>query len=138
MTIEKIRGITYPIPTEYAERIYNEGKTVFVAKRCLCKASNGDKFIIYESWGAKAYTGWAEIKTIGKQKTDTIFRKYGKKLMITKKELYEYAKGNPEMAVIEFKTFEKFKKPVKPLRFVTVAGKYIDENEYNMIIKDKD
>ena len=42
----------------------------------------GDKFVIYESHGAKAYTGWANIKSIGKEKTN-IIRKYEKKLMIT-------------------------------------------------------
>ena len=30
---------------------------------------------------------------------------------------------------IEFENFEKFTKPVKPKRFVTVAGKYIYEDE---------
>ena len=64
----KIVGVSHPIPTEYAERIYNEGKTVFVNRRGLTKVSEGDKFIVYESYGAKAYTGWADIKSIGKQK----------------------------------------------------------------------
>ena len=43
------------------ERIYKNGKTVFVGKSHLGKVSKGDKFIIYESHGAKAYTGWADI-----------------------------------------------------------------------------
>lgn len=130
----KIVAITHPIPTEYAKRIYDDGKTVFVSKSFLGKVSPGDKFIIYESQGAKAYTGWADIKSIGKQKSKAITRKYGKKLMITHNEFLEYAKGRPEMNVIEFENFEKFKKPVKPQGYyVTVAGKYIDEGEYKMI-----
>ena len=96
-----------------------------------------DKFIVYESYGAKAYTGWANIKTIGKQKTSSIYRKYSNKLIITKDELREYAKGKSEMNVIEFENFEKFTKPVKPKRFVTVAGKYIYEDEFEMIKKNK-
>ncbi|PAV05456.1 DUF365 domain-containing protein [Methanobacterium bryantii] len=133
----KILAVSHPIPTEYAERIYNEGKTVFVSKSYLGKVSKGDKFIIYESYGAKAYTGWANIKSIGKQKTNTISKKYGRKLMITKDELNEYAKGRAEMNVIEFENFEKFKKPVKPSRFVTVAGKYIYEDEFKTISRNK-
>ena len=133
----EIRAVSHPIPTEFAERIYNQGKNVFVSKSCLGKVSPGDKFIIYESQGAKAYTGWANIKSIGKQKTSVIIKKYGKKLMVTKEELQDYAKGRPEMNVIEFENFEKFKKPVKPSRFVTVAGKYIYEDEFNMINKNK-
>lgn len=135
--MKKIKGVSHPIPTEYAERIYNEGKTVFVGKKCLCKVSSGDKFIIYESQGAKAYTGWANIKSIGKQKTNIIFQNYGNDLMITKEEFQEYSKGYPEMNIIEFENFEKFKNPVKPSRFVTVAGKYIYEDEFKIIQKNK-
>lgn len=133
----KIVAVSHPIPTEYAERIYYNGKTVFLGKSYLGKVSPGDKFIVYESHGAKAYTGWADIKSIGKQKTGSIIRKYGKKLMISKEEFQEYAKGKTEMNVIEFENFEKFKKPVKPSRFVTVAGKYIYEDEFKTIKKNK-
>ncbi|MEN6554189.1 MAG: DUF365 domain-containing protein [Methanobacterium sp.] len=132
-----IVGISHPIPTEFAQRIYNNGKTVFVSKNHLGKASPGDKFVVYESRGAKAYTGWADIISIGKQKTNTITRKYGQKLMITREELLEYAKGKSEMNVIEFENFEKFKNPVKPARFVTVAGKYLYEDEFKTINKNK-
>lgn len=129
----KIVGVSHPIPTEIAERIYNGEKNVFVGKRCLCKVSEGDKFIIYESHGAKAYTGWADIKFIGRMKTKLISKKYGKKLMITKDELEDYSSGRKNMFVIEFENFEKFKNPVKPYRFVTVAGKYIYEDEFRRI-----
>jgi hypothetical protein len=134
----KIVGVSHPIPTEYAERIYAGGKTVFVSKSYRGKVSEGDKFIIYESHGARAYTGWADIKSIGKQKTSAISRRYGKNLMITREELMEYANGKSEMNVIEFENFEKFKNPIKPDRFVTVAGKYIDKSEYEMIKAKKD
>ncbi len=134
----KIVAVSHPIPTEYAERIYNEGKTVFVCKNYLGKVEPGDKFIIYESHGAKAYTGWADIVSLGKQKTSTITRKYGNKLMVTKEEFQEYAKGKPEMNVIEFENFQKFNKPVVPKRFVTVAGKYIYDDEFKTIVNNKD
>lgn len=135
---KKIWGVSHPIPTEYARRIYDEGKDVFVGKSYRGKVAPGDKFIIYESHGAKAYTGWADIKSIGKQSTCDILKKYGNRLMITEEEFREYSKGRKEMNVIEFENFEKFKKPVKPKRFVTVAGKYIYKEEFEMINKNKD
>ncbi len=52
-----------------------EGKDVFVGKSYLGRVSPGYKLIIYESHGAKAYTGWADIKSIGKQK-----KRYSKKI----------------------------------------------------------
>ena len=57
--------------------------------------------------------------------------------MITPDELKEYAKHKTHMNVIEFENFEKFLTPVKPSRFVTVAGKYIYEDEYEMIKNNK-
>lgn len=136
--MKKIKAVTHPIPTEYANRIYNKGKTVFVGKKFLNKVSAGDKFVIYESYGAKAYTGWAVIKTIKRIKSNLIFPNYGEKLMITAEELKEYSKGRTEMNVIEFENFENFKKPVKPKRFVSVGGKYIYKDEFNMIKNNKD
>ena len=135
--MKKIMAVSHPIPTEYAERIYQDGKKVFVGKSYLGKVSKGDKFIIYESHGAKAYTGWADIKSIGKENTSNIIKKHGKSLIITKKELQEYAKGRKEMNVIEFENFEKFKKPVVPKRFIAVSGKYIYEDEFKIIEKNK-
>jgi len=133
----EIKGVSHPIPTEYAERIYSNGKTVFVSKSHLGKVEKGNKFIIYESHGAKAYTGWADIVSIQKMKPVAITRKYKNQLMITTEEFQEYTKNRTEMNVIEFENFQKFKKPVVPKRFVAVSGKYIYEDEFKMIEKNK-
>lgn len=129
----EIFGVSHPIPTEFAKRIYKDNKTVFIGKRALNKVSKGDKFIIYESQGAQAYTGWADIVEIGKQKTDSIIRNYGKSLMLNPSEFKKYAKSRPIMNVIEFENFVKFKNPVKPRRFVGIGGKYIYKDEFEMI-----
>lgn len=135
---KEIKGVTHPIPTEYAERIYNNGKTVFVGKSHLGRVSKGKKFIIYESHGAKAYTGWADVIKVVKVKTSEITKKYGDNLMITPNELKDYAKGRGEMNIIEFENFEKFRKPVVPKRFVAIRGKYIYKEEFETIVKNKD
>lgn len=131
----KLVGVSHPIPTKYAERIYKEGKTVFVGKSYLGKVSPGDKFIIYESWGEKAYTGMGDIKFIGKMKKNEIIMKYKNNLMITSDELKEYVQGKQLVNVIEFENFKKFINPVKPKRFVTVAGKYVYQDEYKHIME---
>ena len=133
----KIHGLSHPIPTKYAKRIYNDGKNVFVGKSHLGKVSKGDKFIIYESQGAKAYTGWADIVRVVKMKPSDIITKYSDRLMITSYELNEYAKNRKEMNVIEFENFKKFNNPVVPKRFVALRGKYIYENEFELIKKNK-
>lgn len=134
----KFLAITRPIPTEYATRIYNKNKTVFVGKTYPRQAVAGDKFVLYESHGARAYTGWADIKNIEELKPSDITRKYGEKLIISPEELKKYAKGRNLMTVIELENFKKFKNPVKPKRFVSISGKYIYEDEYDMIIKNKE
>lgn len=133
--MKKIMGVSHPIPTKYAKRIYEDGKTVFISKSSLRRVSKGDKFIIYESHGTRAYTGWADIISVGKQKTSSIWDRYGNLLMVTKDEFKEYSKGRNEMNIIEFKNFKKFNKPVVPKRFVSVAGKYIYDDEFGIIEK---
>lgn len=136
--MKQIFGVSHPIPTQFAERIYNESKTVFVGKTYLGKVSKGDKFVIYESQGAKAYTGWAEIEKIEKMAPNNILRKFKDKLMVNEAELSEYASGKEKMTIIEFKNFQKFDKPVKPKRFVPLRGKYIYDREYQMLKRNKD
>lgn len=129
----KICGVSHPVPTMFAERIYVNGKTVFVSKSHLGKVSKGDKFIIYESQGARAYTGYADIKFIGEMKPSEVLKQYKDKLMVTSNEFKEYSKGRDKMNVIEFENFKKFTTPIVPKRFVAVSGKYIYEDEFNNI-----
>ncbi|MDZ4171329.1 MAG: DUF365 domain-containing protein [Methanobacteriaceae archaeon] len=134
---KEIKGVTHPIPTEYAERIYKTGKNVFVGKSHLGKVSKGDKFIIYESHGAKAYTGWADVIQVVKMKPSDILNKFKNQLMVTEEEFKEYAKGRTEMNVIEFENFQMFNKKVVPKRFVGISGKYIYGDEFKLIEKNK-
>lgn len=63
-----------------------------------------------------------------------IKKKYKNSLMITIDELKDYAKNRSEMNIIEFENVKKLNKPVKPIRFITVGGKYISDVEYKQII----
>ena len=136
--MKDIKAVSHPIPTEIADRIYNENKTVFVSKSHLGKVSKGDKFIIYESHGAKAYTGWADIVKIEYMAPKNIINEYKDQLMVTSDEFKEYTKGREKINVILFENFEKFKKNVAPKRFVSVSGKYIYNDEFDMIKKNKE
>ena len=132
-----IVGVSHPIPTEYAKRIYEEHKTVYIGRRALKKATIGSKFIIYESYGAKAFTGMGDIKFIGLMSPKEILKKYKDKMIVNVEEFSKYSNGEKYMNVIEFENFEKFKKPIKPKRFITPAGKYIYKEQLASIIKNK-
>lgn len=135
---KEIMGLTHPIPTEFAKRIYKNNKTVFVSKRHLKKVNPGDKFVIYESHGARAYVGWADIKSTTKMNPRTIIKNYKDDLMLTREEFREYSKNKKYMSILEFKNFEMFKNKVIPKRFVSMSGKYIYKDEFNYIIENKD
>jgi hypothetical protein len=130
----KIKAVSHPIPTEFAKRIYDKNKTVYVGKSHLSKVSKGDKFVLYESYGAKAFTGWADIKFIGKMKPLKAFERYKDQLMLTEKEFKEYTQGKDEVNIIEFENFKKFKNPVKPKRYVSKGGKYPSKEEITRFI----
>lgn len=133
----EIIGVTHPIPKKFAKRIYDGKKNVFVGNSFLNKVSKGDKFIIYESRGEGAYTGWADIKKIGKATPEELWQTFNNRLIVTEEEFKIYSKNRKEMNFIEFKNFEKFKNTVKPKKFVTVGGKYIKQKEYDSIVKLK-
>lgn len=133
---EKIKGVTHPVPGIYAQRIY-DGKTVYIGKRYLSRVNEGDKFILYESHGSGAYTGWADIVGIEKLSYKEIIKKYEDKIMLTDEELREYSRGTKKLNVIVFDNFEKFENMVRPSKFVTMGGKYILEKEYKSILKRK-
>lgn len=128
-------GVTHPIPKEYAERIYG-GKTVYIGKRFLTKVKKGDKFVIYESHGVSAYTGWADIISIEQLTSKQVMKKYSNQIMLTEKELKEYD-NNKKLNVILFENFKKFNKPIKPKKFITMGGKYILDNEYKILSKSE-
>ena len=134
----KIVGVSHPVPKNYAERIYNNNKSVFVGKKFLKKVSKGDKFVIYESHGVGAYTGMGTIINRCDMTPSEILIKYKNKLIVTTKEFKEYAKNMKKMNVIEFEDFEKFSNPIVPKKFVTMGGKYIYEDEYKLIVRKKD
>lgn len=133
-----IKAVTHPIPEEYAKRIYNNNKTVYVGKSYRGKVSKGDKFVIYESYGEKAYTGWADIVFIGKMQPYEALKKYKDKLMITEKEFKDYTSGKDKINIIEFENFQLFKKPVKPSRYVSKGGKYLTKQELDLIFSNDD
>jgi hypothetical protein len=134
----EIFGLTHPIPEKFANRIYEDKKTVFVGKSFLNKVKIGDKFVIYESHGKKAYTGWANIKLITQMQPSEIIKKYGDKLIINEKEFREYSKNRNKLTIIEFESFQKFKNIVIPKRWVSLSGKYIYKDEFEFILNNKD
>jgi len=136
----KIVGVTFPIPKQFMDRFFKEGKDVFIKPATVWKELKpGMKFVFYQSREDTGFVGEAKIKNI--QLLDDpmkVFEIYGDRVFLTKEELKEYVKSQEKWGrksskkkkpwiVIELESIRKYDKPIKPKRFVPVCGQYLRE-----------
>jgi len=134
----KIVGVSFPIPKQFINRFFNEGKDVFIKPATVWKELKpGMKFVFYQSHEDTGFVGEAKIKSI--QLIDDpmkVFEMYGDRVFLTREELKEYIrsqnrwkrkkeKKKKKWLVIELEDIRKYDKPIKPKRFVSVGGQYI-------------
>ncbi len=63
--MEKIVEVTYPIPKQFMDRFFNEGKNVFVKPATVWKnLMPRMKFVFYQSHEDTGFVGEAKIKEI--------------------------------------------------------------------------
>ena len=136
----KIVGVTFPIPKQFMNRFFKEGKNVFIKPATVWKELKpGMKFVFYQSREDQGFVGEAKIKEI-KLIDDPmkVFEMYGDRVFLTKEELKEYVKSQERWGrktekkrkkwlVIELEDIRRYDKPIKPKRFVPVGGQYIKE-----------
>jgi len=133
-----IVGVTYPIPKQFMDRFFKEGKNVFIKPATVWKELKpGMKFVFYQSREDQGFVGEAKIKEI-KLIDDPmkVFEMYGDRVFLTKEELKEYVKSQERWGrktekkrkkwlVIVLENIRRYDKPIKPKRFVPVGGQYI-------------
>ena len=127
--MSKIKGIIHPVPSNIAERIY-AGKRFIVFKSLLRKAKPGLTFILYESKGAGAFTGWANIVSIKKMDSIELWKQYGDLLPLNKSEYGNYIGKKPIVDLIEIDHFQYFNEKFIPSKSISMRGRYIDEEEF--------
>ncbi len=136
----RIVGVSYPIPKQFMDRFFKEGKNVFIKPATVWKELKpGMKFVFYQSREDQGFVGEAKIKKI-KLIDDPmkVFEMYGDRVFLTKDELKEYVKSQERWGrktekkrkkwlVIELEDIRRYDKPIKPKRFVPVGGQYVRE-----------
>jgi len=138
--MSEVIGVTYPIPKQFIDRFFKEGKDVFIKPATVWKKLKpGMKFVFYQSHEDTGFVGEAKIKRIILQEDPMkFFEIYGDRVFLTKEELKEYIKSQEKWGrkkerkrkkwlVIELEDLRKYDKPIKPKRFVPVGGQYIKE-----------
>jgi len=135
----EIKGVAFPIPKQFAQRFF-EGKDVFVKPATVFKELKpGMKFVIYQSHEDTGFIGEAKIKAVSFAENPMEFlKKYGDRLFLSEQELKEYMKSQEKWSrrrtakkkkwmAIELEDIKKYKKPLKPRRFITAGGCYLRE-----------
>jgi len=134
----KIVGVTFPIPKKFMDRFFTD-KDVFVKPATVWKQLKaGMKFVFYQSHEDTGFVGEAKIKRIILVEDPMkLYETYGDRIFLTKSELKEYIKSQERWGrgskkkklwmAIELEDIKKYKKPIKPKRFVPVGGQYIKE-----------
>jgi len=91
----KIVGVTYPIPKQFTDRFFKEGKDVFIKPATVWKELKpGMTFVFYQSHEDTGFVGEAKIKrVILSEKPMQFFETYGDRIFLTKEELKEYIKS---------------------------------------------
>ena len=91
----KIIGVAFPIPKQFVDRFFREGKDIFIKPATVWKELKPRmKFVFYQSREDTGFVGEAKIKDI-KLIDDPmkVFEMYGDKVFLTKEELKEYVKS---------------------------------------------
>ena len=143
--MSEIKGVTYPIPKQFVDRFFKEGKDVFVKPATVWKQLKpGMKFVFYQSREDTGFVGEARIKRILLVEDPMkLYETYGDRIFLTKDELKEYIKSQERWKsrkdkakkklwmAIELEDIRRYNKPIKPKRFVPVGGAVSEGSEWS-------
>ena len=143
---EEIVGVIYPVPSNLINRIFKEGKDVFIKHpTCFKQLKPGHKILFYASHEIRAIVGEATIKNMEFLRLSEIYKKYGDRVFITREEARQYSKPlkdrktkggvirDIKFVVFELENVKQYEEPIKVKRFITVGGKYLKQKDYEGI-----
>lgn len=134
----KIVGAIFPLPARFVDRIFRRGRNVFVKPPTVYKdLETGSKILFYVGGEVGAIVGEGTAESVELMEPEKALRKYGKKIFLNPEKLREYLRGKKrasKILVIPLKDLKLYKRPFKPKRFITVAGRRLTEAEYRQIV----
>ena len=140
--MSKIIGVIYPILPRFVKRIFDDNRSVFVkyVAHPNYLRTGVRKILFYESQGNKEIVGEARIKTNEFLTPLEALQKYLNKIFLDKDELMEYASSRPsrtlsrKMLVLVLTKPVKYSKGIKYEKPITMAGKYLTEEDYDLLM----
>ena len=135
----KVIGAIFPLPSHLVDRIFKEGRNVFLKPPTVYKdLKKGSKILFYASGEIREIIGEGTAEKVELLKPEEAVKKYGKKLFLDPNEVTEYLKGKKrasKVLVIVLRDLRRYRRGYKPKRFITVAGKRLTESEYKEILR---
>lgn len=141
--MDEIVGVIYPVPPEFAGRLFVGKNNVFV--KCTGRQSTrlkpGHKVIIYESQGPRKLglqklIGEGTVETAEFLSPETVLAIHGPNLFLNKYEFHKYV-GRREVLTLKLKELKKYLKPINIKEQITMAGKYLTAEQYHSLVGDQ-
>jgi hypothetical protein len=135
----EIVGIIFPFLPRHAERLLDDGKTVFVKffgkGRIPLKLQPGSRLFPYESKGNKEIVGEAKILRVESISASDAMSVCGTSLFLTQSEFDDYVenrRGKIMLALI-LEDAKRYQVPLKLNKSATMAGQYMTREMYRKI-----
>ena len=137
-----IVGGIFPISSEHATRIFDDGRTAFVKYTRFKELRKNSKIIFYISKEKRLF-GEGTIESIERLDPKTAWACFGQKIFLDKDEFERYSTkspigGNdrmmPEITVYLLRGLRKYSKSHQLSTGMTPAGRYINNEEYKRIV----
>ena len=141
--MSEIAGIIFPIPKQFIDRLLVEKRNVLVKytiRNGLSRLSIKNKVLFYVSQSSKEIMGEGIIQEIHFLTPTQALQEYDKKLFLNDDELEDYIHSQPnrdhskQMLVLVLSNIEKYEKPKKFAKPITMAGLYFTKKEYKELL----
>jgi len=126
--------VVLPVPHEFVDRLFSGEKDVFVKSMNFRFLSQGHRLVFYDS-GIRKLVGEATIEEVNSREPAAVWRTYGKRIFLEKKEFDAYVATSPlgyprkversKMIAIAFKDSHRYPKPKESPKRMTIAGFYL-------------
>lgn len=143
--LKKVVGVIYPVPFRLLDRIFTEGRVVFVkytTHPTRVRIAPRNKVLFYASQGPKKIVGEAIIKSVGFLAPLRVLEQYGEKVFLNRNELMDYVSQQPsrtlskKMLVLVLSKPKKYTRAISYGKPITMAGEYLTEEGYNTLIQE--
>jgi hypothetical protein len=138
-------GAIFPIPDLFKDRLFDGKHNVFIKylPHNSTKLIAGKKILFYASGVVKALVGEGEIEKIEFLLPQEVIKLHGKELFLSESEFNAYTRSSASRArskkvlTLVLKKLRKYSKPARLNKPMTMAGQYINAEEYNSLVKGK-